>query len=210
MGLILGAIGALVGAAVTVSKALAVVGMAVEGLRVVGNGILGIAKALGIVKPERKVEELGDRAMQAEEKGMNPEDYPNYEAWVKAIENDDWGYDPEKNRGINDEEKILKGVEVSTAVTMERFPEISIGDFFSLAGKEQEFFSAERMGEIGKIAANDEENFKNIVNYMTGIEKNHDVIDSTVDVLMDVEKKITPGLNDKEAYRKVASFRLID
>lgn len=68
MGLILGAIGAIVTAAVTVSKALAVVGLAGQGLKVIGNAIASIAKALGIIKPERDVEEIGDRALQAEEK----------------------------------------------------------------------------------------------------------------------------------------------
>ena len=78
-------------AAVTVSKALAVVGLAVQGLKIVGNAIVSIAKALGIIKPERTVEEIGDRALQAEEKGITPDKYESYEAWIKEIEKDDWG-----------------------------------------------------------------------------------------------------------------------
>lgn len=213
MGLIIGAIGALMGAAVAVSKALAVVGMAVEGLRVVGNAVMGIAKALGIVKEEHKAEELGDRALQAEEKGMRPEDYEKYEDWVRAIEKDDWGYDPERNKDMDEREKIEKGIQVSTAVTMERFPDIpvqSFQKFFEVVGDNPGFLTVERMGEIGKIAAEDREEFKNIVNYIIGEEENHDVIDGVVDRLMEAEKAITPGLSDREAYAKVASFRNID
>lgn len=210
MGLILGAVGAIIGAAVTVSEALAVAGMAVEGLKVLGNAVLGIAKALGVVKPERKVEELGDRAMQAQERGMEPENYPAYENWVRAIEEDDWGYDPERNKDIDEREKVRKGIEVSTAVAMERFPEIPIGDFIRLAEKNPDFFSEERMGEIGKIAAKDEDEFKALVGYVLGTEKRHDIIDGAVDVLMEVEKSITPRLSDGEAYAKAASFRQID
>lgn len=208
-GIIAGAVGALVSAAVSVTKALAVVGMAVEGLKVVGSAIMGLAKALGIIKPERKIEDLGDRAMQAEEKGMRPEDYPDYASWIKAIEEDDWGYDPEKNKDIPLEKKILKGIEVSAAATIEKFPELPITEFFTMSAKEPGLFTVERMGELGKIAASDKETFSNIVNYCTGTEKNHDVINKTVDVLMNVEKTIMPELSDREAYKTIASFRSI-
>lgn len=210
MGLITGIIGVITAGAIAVTKALAAVGMAVEGLKVVGNSIASIAKALGIVKPDRKVEDLGDRAMQAEEQGMKPEDYASYEAWVKAIEEDDWGYDPEKNKDISVEEKVLKGVEVSSAATMEKFPEVEVSNFLGLAAKEPEFFTVERMEEIGKIAVEDIDTFTDIVNYVTGDEKNHDIVGNTVDVLMDIEKSITPEISDIEAYAKVASFRQID
>ena len=139
MGLILGTIGAIVAAAVTVSKALAVVGLAVQGLKIVGNAIVSIAKALGIIKPERTVEEIGDRALQAEEKGITPDKYESYEAWIKEIEKDDWGYDPEKNKDMDLQKKILKGVEVATAVTMERFPGLPTKNSLVLPVKIQSF-----------------------------------------------------------------------
>ncbi len=207
MGLILGAIGAIVTAAVTVSKALAVVGLAVQGLKVIGNAIASIAKALGIIKPERDVEEIGDRALQAEEKGMTPDKYSSYEAWVKDIEKDDWGYDPEKNKDMAPEKKVLKGVEVSTAVTMERFPDLPVQEFFSLAGKNPEFFTVERMDEIGKLASTDSEAFGKVVNYVTGAAKDHTTVDSASDILMDIEKAIDPGVSDNIAYDKVAGYK---
>ena len=119
MGLILGAIGAITAAAVSVTKALAVVGLAVEGLKVIGNAIASIAKELGIIKPDRDIEEFGDRALQAEEKGITPDKYSSFEEWVKDIEKDDWGYDPERNKDMPPEKKILKGVEVASAVVLE-------------------------------------------------------------------------------------------
>ena len=207
MGLILGAIGAIVTAAVTVSKALAVVGLAVQGLKGIGNAIASIAKALGIIKPERDVEEIGDRALQAEEKGMTPDKYSSYEAWVKDIEKDDWGYDPEKNKDMAPEKKVLKGVEVSTAVTMERFPGLPIQEFFSLAGKNPEFFTVERMDEIGKLASADSDAFGKVVNYVTGAAKDHTTVDAASDILMDIEKAIDPGVSEDIAYDKVAGYK---
>lgn len=207
MGLILGAIGAIVTAAVTVSKALAVVGLAVQGLKVIGNAIASIAKALGVIKPERDVEEIGDRALQAEEKGMTLDKYSSYEAWVKDIEKDDWGYDPEKNKDMDSQKKVLKGVEVSTAVTMERFPDLPIQEFFSLAGKNQEFFTVERMDEIGKLARDDSDAFSQVVNYVTGSAKDHTTVDAASDILMDIERTIAPEVSENVAYDKVAGYK---
>lgn len=207
MGLILGAIGAIVAAAVTVSKALAVVGLAVQGLKVIGNAIASIPKALGIIKPERDVEEIGDRAFQAEEKGMTPNKYSSYEAWVKDIEKDDWGYDPEKNKDMEPQKKVLKGVEVSTAVTMERFPGFPIQEFFSLAGKNPEFFTVERMNEIGKLASADSDAFEKVVNYVTGSARDHTTVDAASDILMDIERTIDPGVSENMAYDRVAGYK---
>lgn len=207
MSLILGAIGAIAAAAVTVSEALAVVGLAVQGLKVIGNAIASIAKALGHIQPGRDVEEIGDRALQAEEAGMTCDKYASYEAWVHELEKDDWGYDPEKNKDMAPEKKILKGVEVSTAVTMEQFPEFPLEDFYSLAGGNQEFFSLERMDEIGKLASNDRDAFGTVVNYVTGSVTDHATIDAATDILMDIEKTIEPGLSDDMAYDRVSLYK---
>ncbi len=206
MGIILGAIGAISAAAMSVSKALAVVGLAVQGLKVIGNALMSIAKALGIIKPERSVEELGDRALQAEEKGMTADNYASYEAWIKDIEKDNWGYDPEKNKDMEPEEKIKKGVEVATAVTMEKFPGVPIQDFFSVTQNNKDFFTVERMDEIGKVAVKDPDLFGKIVNYVTGAAKDHNTVNKATDILMDIEKTINPTLSDDMAYDKVAGY----
>ncbi len=206
MGLILGAIGAITAAAVSVTKALAVVGLAVEGLKVIGNAIASIAKELGIIKPDRDIEEFGDRALQAEEKGITPDKYSSFEEWVKDIEKDDWGYDPERNKDMPPEKKILKGVEVASAVVLEKFPNLPIQDFLNVAGKNPDFFTVERMDEIGKLANSDSDAFENVVNYVTGAAKDHTTVDAASDILMDIEKIIDPGLNDNDAYNRVSKF----
>lgn len=206
MGLILGAIGAITAAAVSVTKALAVVGLAVEGLKVIGNAIASIAKELGIIKPDRDIEEFGDRALQAEEKGITPDKYSSFEEWVKDIEKDDWGYDPERNKDMPPEKKILKGAEVASAVVLEKFPNLPIQDFLNVAGKNPDFFTVERMDEIGKLANSDSDAFENVVNYVTGAAKDHTTVDAASDILMDIEKIIEPGLNDNDAYNRVAKF----
>ena len=208
-GLIAGALSALAAGAVAVSKALGVVGLAAQGLKIIGNAVASVAKTLGIIKPETDVEEIGDRALQAEHQGILPENFGSYEAWIKEIEGDEWGYDPEKNREISQREKILKGTEVSAAATMEKFPDLPIADFFTVTEKNQDFFSIDRMSEIGKLAQTDQDAFGKVVNYVTGSAKDHTTVNDAVDLLLDIEKTIEPGISDDYAYDRVASFYTI-
>lgn len=206
LGIIAGVVGSIVTAAVSVSKVLVSVGLAVQGLKMIGNAIGSIAKALGIIKPERDVEELGDRALQAEEQGITPDQYSSYAAWVRDIEKDDWGYDPEKNKDMDPEKKIEKGVEVSSGVAIESFPELPIQEFLTLAGTNQDFFTMDRMAEIGKLANTDVDAFGKIINYVTGAAKDHTSINDACDIMIDLEKIIEPGISDDQAYDKVAEF----
>ena len=207
MGLILGAIGAIATAALSVSKALAVVGLAVQGLKTIGNAMSSIAKALGIIKPERDIEEIGDRALQAQEKGMTPDKYDSYEAWVRDIDADNWGYDPEKNKDMSQEQKVLKGVEVAAGVAIERFPELPVQKFLCLAGENSEFFTKERMDELGKLAGDNADTFEKIINFVTGEANDHVTVDVATDALMNIEKTIDPGISEDMAYDKVAAYK---
>ena len=178
-GLIAGALSALAAGAVAVSKALGVVGLAAQGLKIIGNAVASVAKTLGIIKPETDVEEIGDRALQAEHQGILPENFGSYEAWIKEIEGDEWGYD------------------------------LPIADFFTVTEKNQDFFSIDRMSEIGKLAQTDQDAFGKVVNYVTGSAKDHTTVNDAVDLLLDIEKTIEPGISDDYAYDRVASFYTI-
>jgi hypothetical protein len=105
---------------------------------------------------------------------------------------------------MDPEDKVLKGVEVSTAVTMERFPGLPIQEFFSLAGKNPEFFTVERMDEIGKLANADSDAFSKVVNYVTGSVNDRSTINEAVNSLMDIEKTIDPSVSENTAYVRAA------
>ncbi|MDE6985305.1 MAG: hypothetical protein K2O99_12360, partial [Lachnospiraceae bacterium] len=75
------------------------------------------------------------------------------------------------------------------------------------AGGNQEFFSLERMDEIGKLASTDRDAFGTVVNYVTGSVTDHATIDAATDILMDIEKTIEPGLSDDMAYDRVSLYK---
>ncbi len=65
------------------------------------------------------------------------------------------------------------------------------------------------MSEIGKLAQTDQDAFGKVVNYVTGSAKDHTTVNDAVDLLLDIEKTIEPGISDDYAYDRVASFYTI-
>lgn len=202
MGIILGTIAAIAAAATTVAKTLAVVGLAVQGLKTIGNVLTSLGKALGLIKPETKVEDLGDKALQS---GYNPEDFDSYADYVKAVE--DYDLDPEKSKLTTEEEKIQKGMELASGVTIEKYKDFPITDFCIAVGQNPEYFTDAKMGEIAKLMQADGQNIPSILNYVNGTEKDSAKIQGTVDTLLGVEKAVDPSISDKEAYRNVMEVR---
>ena len=65
-------IGEIVNVAVLVPKILEVVG---KNILEFSQIISGILKGLGLIKPDEEVTDLGDKALQAKEEGIAPENY---------------------------------------------------------------------------------------------------------------------------------------
>lgn len=185
-------IGTIVSAATVVAKTLSLIGLAVEGLKVLGNALMGIAKAFGLIKEETKVDELGDKALQAEEEGIIPENFDTYEAYVRAVE--EYDLDPEKSKKIKEEDKVQKGIELVSGVTIEKFPEAPIREFFEFAGTRTEYFTEERMFEFGELMKEDEGTLKSVLEYMNGVEKDDLEMEKAVDILAEIEKKVDPDV----------------
>ena len=187
-------------------KALAVVGMAVEGLKVIGNTLVSIAKSLGLIKPETDVQELGDKALQAEQAGITPEQFASYAEYVKEIEN--FTLDPEKSKLTTEDEKIKKGIEIGTCVVSERFPELPFAAFFNVVLNKPEFFKESiRTAGILALAGTDGKSFTDVVNFISGAEKNDRNIDNAVAALKKIEKDVQPGISDSEAFKAAVNLR---
>lgn len=202
MGIILGTIAVIATAATTVVNALAVVGLAVQGLKTIGNVLMSLGKALGLIKPEIKVEDLGDKALQS---GYDPEDYGSYAEYVKAVE--DYDLDPEKSKLTTEEEKIKKGMELAAGVTIEKYNEFPIQEFCVEAGQNPEYFTEAKMGEIAKLIEEDGQYISGILSYVDGSEKNELKIQGMIDTLVGVEKSVNPSISDKDALKNVLQAR---
>lgn len=189
--------GILLSIASTVVGALSSLGLAIEGLKLVGNLLMGIAKALGIIKPETEVDELGDKALQAEEEGIRPENFETYEDYVKAIEG--FKVDPEKSELYTEEEKINKGIEVTSTLTAEKYPDLDVEGLAIAIADSPEFFNSKVVEKLGDMLKNGIDAVDNILRYIDGSEKNLGRIDTAIDDLKNIYKSANPKVSDNMA-----------
>ena len=205
MSLLVGAIGAIVTAAVAVVKNLSIIGVAIQGLKTLASALMGIAKALGLVKSERPVEDLGDKALQAEDKGILPENYDSYAEYVRAVEN--FETDPERSKKISEDEKVKKGFELLAGVVIEEFPQFPMGDFIVYAGKNPEYFNGSRMAEFGKLLETDPSKMADLYSYMTQRPLSDEKQIKVLNELIEIEKTVDPLISDSDAFDNALSSR---
>lgn len=205
MGIILGALAVVTAAAVGVIKAVAIVGLAIDGIRKIADSIMGLGKSLGLINPEVEVDELGDKALQAEEAGIHPGGFPSYAEYFKKVE--DYELDPEKSKEFSEEEKMRKGMELSAGIAIEAYEGFPMEELCIAVGKNPEFFTEAKIQEIGKLVCQDGQYVSDIVGYINGTEKNDSKVEAAIQMLTEVEKAADHGKSEKEALQSVLGLR---
>lgn len=198
---------AIVTFAVTAAKAVAALGLAVEGLKALGNILTVIGKALGLIKPETQVDELGDKALQAEEKGITPDQFETYEKYVKAIEG--FQLDPEKSRETTLEEKVEKGIELTVGVIREKFPELSVETVAKLGALIERYptvFTEDSMRVFTKDMISDPSCAEKVIGYLDHTEKNQDHLAGAERILTEMIKTADPSMDDGAVRRQLYSL----
>ena len=203
--LIAGAVGTIVAAAVSVTKALAVAGLAIQGLKAIGAVFTALCTALGLIKPETEVEDLGDKALQAEQDGIVPENFDSYEEYMKTVE--DYETDPERSKQISQEDKMRKGLELISGVMIEKFKDFPMSDLLVSMGKNIDFFTPEKVGELAGVIMKEPNVIGDLSGYLSGTEKNDAKLESAIDTLTSVTKMVEPEKNDVEILRDIAALR---
>ena len=82
-----------------------------------GKFAAAFLQGLGILKPDEKPEDIGERALQAAEKGITTDKFHDFESYLDALR--DFDLDPEKASKRSAAEKLVAGIGVGT-VAMER------------------------------------------------------------------------------------------
>ena len=197
-----GFIAGIVAAATSVTNVLVSVSLVLRDLKTIGNILVTLGKALGLIKPDIQVSELGDKALQS---GYNPEDYDSYLEYVNAVEN--YNLDPEKSNLTTEEDKLKKAMELAVGVTIEKYENLPVQEFCIAVGENIKYFTETKIKEIGKLIQLDESNISRILNYINGTERDSKQIQRVVDTLMEVEKISNPEISEKEAYKDIIQLR---
>ena len=124
------------------------IGTGIEMLKSISNIISGLANIFGIFKDGEQVDEMGDRAMQAAEKGTKPANFDKYDEYVEAIRN--FPLDPVKSEKYSDLEKSISGMAIAVCGMEDKF-KLSQGALTLLpvlAAISPAYFTAVRLASI--------------------------------------------------------------
>lgn len=185
--------------AVKVVSFVSEMGLSIKGLETVGKVFILIAKVLGIIKTkEIEVEELGDKALQAEKEGIKPENYGTYEEYLNKIEK--FELDSEDSKRWTEKEKIEKGIELTSAALAEKYG-AAIADILLEVAKNPEFFNSQRVKEYIELCSEKQISGNEIVDYLNGDIKNIVHRDQINSAMLDIEKKLNPNISEAEAQQ---------
>lgn len=196
-----GLIATVISVAVKVVSVIGELGIALKGLELIGKVLVSIAKALGLIEDKNiEAEELGDKALQAEMEGIKPENCKTYQEYMKAIE--DFELDPEKSKKWTEKEKVEKGIEITSALLVEKYgPDIE--DLLIEVVKNPEFFNSQRVKEYIEIVEDKKISYSEISDYLDGNIRNFEHKDKVTNAMLEVEKKINPDISQGNAQRLI-------
>ncbi len=169
-------------------KELAVVNQVVK----VSQVVLAV---IDILKPNEKVEEIGDRAMQAADEGITPDQFNRYDKYMDAIRN--FELDPKKSETYAPEDPILAGLSVCSHVLDEKLKlaDGTSSQLWLLAAANPTYFDAQRLEKL--ISS---ENPVDFINYFTG--KLGPAAELKVeDRLLRIEKELSPDKTDDAIFQ---------
>lgn len=158
-----------------------------------------ISRILGLLKPNETTEDIGERALQAQEAGISPEDYATYKEYVAAIKN--FELDPKKSEQYSDTEKMLAGIGVQYWGFEEKFG-VGAGDILTKTVESPDYFTGERLASfLDKV-----ESVSDVVKYFDGKLSSNER-NAVEAKLVEAEKAINPEKPNADIYKELDTYR---
>ena len=183
-------------------KLLTVIGTTVGKLNAVVAVVQTVVQLYGILKPEEKVEDIGDKAIQASEEGISMDKFDDFDAYMESLRNFD--VNSERSNQIDEVTKKLSGIAVVTQGLAEKLKvnDNSLGNLWRLPALNAQVFTADRI----KAILDSTTNINHVLRYF---EK--DLTPQTAvnieKVLFDVEKKLSPEKSEADIYQLLDSTK---
>lgn len=107
--------------------------------------VQAVLQIMQIFRPDDKLNDIGDRAIQAARQDIKPENFDSFEAYMEEIRA--FELDPAESGKITDTEKFAAGLAVGAQGLDEKFNvrEGTMANLWPLVAKNPEYFSSERL-----------------------------------------------------------------
>lgn len=170
-------------------------------LGTVGLVIQAIAAIVGLFKADEKVEDIGDRAMQASESGIRPENFDSFDEYMDSIR--DFDLDPEKSKSYSSEAKKIAGIGIACKGIEDKFQLQSgaMGAMTVLVASNPDYFNSERVSNWLQTGVD----IVNIVGYFDkklSAGENVDIINDMVKAEHNISEN-----SDQETYTKILNTK---
>jgi hypothetical protein len=160
-----------------------------------------IAIALGLLKNE-KPDDLGDRVLQAEEKGIKPENYKVHADYQKEIDN--FKVDPKRSAEISQVDKLKKFIEYTGMGIADKYQIDPTQFVTSEILKNSSFYNKDRVSAYIQAFSDSRLELDNVTKYMEGKITSIDDIKNVREALLTAEKRI-PG-NESRSDNELLSL----
>lgn len=173
-----------------------------------GRALENFFKELGLIEPQDNVEEIGDKALQAEQDDLHPikiEDFDSHEKYLVAIK--EYEVDAEKSALIPKDDKFHKALEILLGAAIARYGQ-PMSDFSQIVVSNPDFYSkAGRLNEFASLIRSDPKTFAELVNYMENKSMSTEKNDAAFDKLFEMEKKVNPDATDAEIWTAISDIK---
>lgn len=175
----------------------------IQALNALSKGLTAFGNALGLFETDDP-EKLGTKRIQAEEAGIEPENYDTYDEYLKAI--DDFEIDEERASEISVEDKLAKAAQHTLEAVDNKYPEANAEMLARGALNVPEFYSDDaRFTELAKLVANDPEKINLIGKLLCGELEGDEYYDA-IDMVISAEQAANPQLSIDEVKEKMQNL----
>lgn len=193
-------LGVFVSTAITVCRVAVAVATSVSAI---ATAVSAVAHAFGLTKATNP-EQLGDKALQADEDGIHPDNYDTFQEYLDAVE--EFEIDPEKSKKWTKEEKEMRALQISSTLLIDKFGKNAETMIYEMA-KNPEHFTIERSKAYLEIAEDkgiDIENIKLLLD--NELDDYKDMLEAD-NAMYNIEKTINPQLSEFEHTNKLIDLR---
>ena len=182
-----------------------IVGVQLEKL---GQALEEFFKSLGLIEQDDKLEEIGDRSLQAEQDELNPvklEDFDSHEKYLAAIK--EYEPDAEKSALIPKDDKLQQAIKILLGMAIAQYGQ-PMSEFGQIVLNNPNLYSQSgRLSEFANLVRNEPQTFAEIVNYIENKNMSTQKNDAAFDKLVEIEKKLKPDATDAELWTAVSDMK---
>ena len=166
------------------------------------NAVVQVAQAVmqvfGIFKADEQLEDIGDRSIQAAEKGITVDQFDDFDQYMETLRNFD--LDPQRTSEISTEAKTVAGLAIGSKGLDEKF-EVNAGtmaNLWVLVASNPEYFNADRLQSILNKTAD----IATVLDYFDNKLTPTEAL-ATEKTLVEAEKAFAADKDDKTIYAEL-------